>query len=69
MHQEVFDLIAQTGIQLEHLDAGENSKVLAVFEKRLEALIQEAKAEYQSKAQLYRRLGVMGGIFLVIILV
>ena len=69
MHQEDFDLITQTGIQLGHLDAGENSTMLTVFEKPLEALIEEAKAEYQSKAQLYRRLGVMGGIFLVIILV
>ena len=69
MHQEDFDLITQTGIQLGHLDAGENSTMLTVFEKPLEALIEEAKAEYQSKAQLYRRLGVMGGIFLVIIFV
>ena len=44
--------------------------VLFLFsERRLEELIQKAEKEYQNKAQLYGRLGVLGGIFLVIVLI
>ena len=63
------DLIRQLGKQLEDLELGGRNGMLTVFEQRLEALLQEAGEEYKSKAQLYCRLGLMGGIFLVILFV
>ena len=47
----------------------ERGGFLTVYERRLEELIQKAEKEYQNKAQLYGRLGVLGGIFLVIVLI
>ncbi|MDD2960201.1 MAG: stage III sporulation protein AB [Lachnospiraceae bacterium] len=63
------DLILQLGRQLNGLDAGDGSRIMAVFEQRLEEAVKEAKETYGSKAQLYRRLGIMGGIFVIILLV
>lgn len=65
---EDLEVICQLGSQLSGLNPGGSKGMLTVLEQRMEALTEEARAEYGSKAQLYGRLGVIGGIFLVILL-
>lgn len=60
-------LIMQWGMQLGNLEPGGNGGVLKVYRDRLEKAIAEAEEEHRSKARLYERLGVLGGIFLVIL--
>ena len=68
LKQEDLELIRQLGVQLERMEPGGGSSFLEMFEQRVEAALAEAREEYRGKAQLYRRLGMMGGIFLVILL-
>lgn len=63
------ELISQLGRSLEQLNAGEGTRVLVVFEQNVQALAEAAKEEYRSKAQLYCRLGVMGGVFVVLLFI
>ena len=67
--QEDRELLLQLGRQLASPETLERGGFLTVYERRLEELIQKAEKEYQNKAQLYGRLGVLGGIFLVIVLI
>lgn len=67
--QEDRELLLQLGRQLASPETLERGVFLTVYERRLEELIQKAEKEYQNKAQLYGRLGVLGGIFLVIVLI
>ena len=62
-----WELIGQLGKQLEGLAVRKNGEFLQVYQFRLEDLAREAREEYKNKAQLYQRLGIMGGIFLVIL--
>ena len=66
LKQEDCELIRQLGTALEQMEPG-GGRVLLLFEQRAEAALEQACREYREKAQLYRRLGMMGGIFLVIL--
>ena len=68
MKQEDLELIRQLGVQLERMEPGGGSGFLEMIEQRVETALAEAREEYRGKAQLYKRLGMMGGIFLVILL-
>lgn len=68
LKKEDLELIRQLGIQLEQLEPGGSSSFFTMFEQRFEMAWTEARDEYKEKAQLYKRLGMMGGIFLVILL-
>lgn len=68
MKQEDLDLILQIGQNLGSSVMGEENRIFQVFEQRMEQALKEAKEEYTDKAELYKRLGIMGGIFLVILL-
>lgn len=59
--------IRQLGRQLDGLESGENSGILTIYEERLQEMVASAKEEYAQKAQLYQKLGVAGGIFLVLL--
>lgn len=65
---EDLDLIFQMGQQLGRMETGESENLFKVYEQRLELALAEAREEYKEKAQLYKRLGIVGGIFLVILL-
>lgn len=68
LKKEDLELICQLGQQLGQMECGEAEKVFMVYEQRLELALAGARETYKEKAQLYRRLGIMGGIFLVILL-
>lgn len=65
--KEDMELIRQLGRQLNGLEAEGNSSLLTIYEQRLQGMIASAKEEYAGKAQLYQRLGILGGIFLVLL--
>ena len=66
---EDLEPIGQLGRQMGSPEAVGNGNFLSVYERRLEELTERAQEEYRNKAQLYGRLGVLGGIFLVIVLI
>lgn len=68
LKKEDLDLIFQVGQQLGHMETGESDNLFKVYGQRLEQALTEAREEYKEKAQLYKRLGIVGGIFLVILL-
>lgn len=68
LKEEDLELFWQLGIQLERMEPGGGSAFFGMFEQRLEAALSGAVEEHREKAQLYKRLGMMGGIFLVILL-
>ena len=59
----------QVGRQIGMLEAGEDCGFLKVYEQRTKQLLDEAEQEYGQKAKLYWRLGILGGIFLVVLLI
>ncbi len=61
------ELLYQLGKQFEGLAGRRDGELLQVYQFRLEDLAREAKEEYKNKAQLYQRLGIVGGIFLVVL--
>ncbi len=63
------ELILQVGRQIGMLEAGEDCGFLKVYEQRTKQLLDEAEQEYGQKAKLYWRLGILGGIFLVVLLI
>ena len=65
--KEDFEFIRQLGRQLDGLEAEGNSGMLTIYEQRLQGMIASAKKEYEGKAQLYQRLGILGGIFLILL--
>lgn len=65
--KEDFEFIRQLGRQLDGLEAEGNSRMLNIYEQRLQGMIASAKKEYEGKAQLYQRLGILGGIFLILL--
>ncbi|MDO5346186.1 MAG: stage III sporulation protein AB [Lachnospiraceae bacterium] len=65
--KEDLELIRQLGMQLSGLETEGNSGLLKIYEQRLQGMIVSAKEEYAGKAQLYQRLGILGGIFLVLL--
>lgn len=67
--KEDLELVAALGRQLGGTEALGAGNFLAVYEQRVSALAGKAEEEYVNKAQLYGRLGVLGGAFLVILLI
>ena len=59
--EEIKDL-AEVGKNLEYTES------LDLYIEQLEYTIKHTREEYQSKKKLYRSMGIMGGIFLVILL-
>lgn len=68
LKKEDWDLLWQLGVQLERMEPGDRSGIFGALEQRIRTALSEASEEYREKAQLYKRLGMMGGIFLVILL-
>lgn len=68
MKRTDLELIMQMGQNLGNSVMGEEDRIFRVCEQRLEQVIKEAQEDYKEKAELYKRLGIMGGIFLVILL-
>lgn len=66
--KEDLELLEQFGRYLGSLESGGTEGLLTVYEQRMERAWNEAQKEYQEKAQLYQKLGIMGGIFLILLL-
>ena len=62
-------MILELGRQLGYLDIEMQLKTLELCETVLEDTIQKAAGDYSGKARIYRYLGVLTGLFLVVLLV
>ena len=67
--KEDLELIKNLGKQLGYLDIQMQLKNLELCEGLVEVSMKKASAEYLQKAKMYRYMGVLAGLFLVIILV
>lgn len=67
--KEDLELLLDLGKALGYLDLTMQLSTLKLYEDMLDASIQKAAGEYGPKAKMYRYLGVLGGLFLVVLLV
>lgn len=63
------ELLKETGMQMGYLDEKMQIGTIDLYLEQLELVIQRTRAETETKRRLCNCLGVMGGIFLVIILI
>lgn len=62
-------LLRELGQQLGYLDVQMQLKTLELYEEMVKEAIRKAAGEYGQKARMYRYLGVLLGVFLVVLLV
>lgn len=68
LRKEDLDLILEMGQQFGRMETAETENLFKVYEQRVELALSDAREDYKEKSQLYKRLGIVGGIFLVILL-
>jgi stage III sporulation protein AB len=68
MKKEDRELFAEIGVMLGYLDGESQYRHLENYRERLDRAIGQAETETASKCRLYRSLGVLGGMFLTILL-
>lgn len=68
LQKEDIELLLELGKQMGYLDITMQLRTLELYGTMLEEVIQKAAGDYSGKARMYRYLGVLGGLFLVVLL-
>ena len=68
LNEEDLLLIHELGKQLGYLDIAMQLQTLEYYEEMLDTSVKKAAGEYGKKARMYRYLGVLAGLFLVVLL-
>ncbi|MCI7813686.1 MAG: stage III sporulation protein AB [Lachnospiraceae bacterium] len=66
--REDLERLERLGEQLGYLDQEMQIKGLEFYIRQQQGVCEEAEREYREKARLYRYMGIIGGLFLVIVL-
>lgn len=69
LERQELDLIKSMGINMGQLDMDTQTRTISLFLDQWEELIQKTRADLDAKKRLSNLLGVLGGAFLVILLV